>query len=205
MSELLNLNASSMAAVVMFGLCAAYTGCSRYAVTCGADTETTPAAMHHMQVIVEACDPLTAPAVIYDAGYSSDPSGRKLTSFVWSQETLGTMNPVLQALIDDLNSGTGDVSSKAQLKISQTTITQLGEGDYTLTVTVKAFLGQVATAKLTFSKQPSGAVPVVSIVGGQSQLFKVSEGLKVASYLQPTSVCGGKEVCLATSWILCNS
>lgn len=147
-----------------------------------------------LQVVVEACDPTTAPAVTYDASYSSDLSGHKLVSLVWAQESTGAINPVLDDLISQLNSRTGDVSTRTLLRIPQAAIAQLDDGSYTLTVTVVNFLNKAATARLTFNKQPSGAVPVVSIVGGQSQSFKVAEGIRVSSYLQASSVCGGKEV-----------
>lgn len=145
---------------------------------------------------MEACDPTTAPAVTFDAGYSSDPSGRKLTSLAWGQETSGVMNPMLDSIITEINSR-ADLTAMSQLKINQTTIATLDVGSYTLTVTVSSFLNQVATGKLTFRKEPSGAVPVVSIIGGSAQSFQIGDGLKVSSQLQPTSVCGGKEVRLA--------
>lgn len=148
------------------------------------------------QVVVAACDPTTAAPVTYDAGYSSDPSGRRLISLVWGQQAAqgALTDPALDDLINAVNFGGGNLAAKAQFKIPQQTLAQLSVGSYTLTITVKSFLGQVAMATLTFSKKPSGAVPVVSIIGGQSQVFKIAEGLKVGSNLQATSVCGGKEV-----------
>lgn len=101
------------------------------------------------------------------------------------------MNPVLDSVISSLNAQS---TVAARLVLTGNMTSQLDNADYTITVTVTTFLGQSSTARLTFTKKPSGAAPMVSIVGGSQQSFKIAQGINVGSVLDPTSVCAGKAV-----------
>lgn len=57
-----------------------------------------------VQAISEACDPSSKADAVFDATYSSDPSGRALTSFSWGQS--GKADPILQTIINAINAGT---------------------------------------------------------------------------------------------------
>lgn len=129
--------------------------------------------------------------MVFAASSSSDPSGRPLASIVWGQDG---SNPVLSAVINKANDAAGTAAGSYLLSLPQSSIIQLADGVYTLTVTVSSFLGQSATAKLSFSKVGPGVAPVVSIVGGTSQSFKIADGIKLAAVLDPKSVCGSKKV-----------
>lgn len=139
-------------------------------------------------MVSEPCDTSSATNTVFDASYSKDPSGRQLAGYAWSQS--GTVNPVLQALVDAANAGTG----ADRLVLPPSSITQLPNADYILAVTVTSYLGVANTASMTFSKTGAGTAPVVSIVGGQTQEFKLSEGIRVSSQLIAKSVCSGKQV-----------
>eukprot|EP00775_Hariotina_reticulata_P010860 gene10860-11014_t len=139
------------------------------------------------EVIAEACEISQGSPAVFDASYSYDPSGRPLASITWGGGDVA--NPVLSQVINSANA----INSN-RLLLPQSMIAQLPDGSYSLSVTVRSFLGQQHTALLTFNKTGSGAVPVISIVGGPSQQFKLSEGLNLASFLEPSSVCSGKMV-----------
>jgi len=80
------------------------------------------------------------------------------------------------------------------LTVPASSVAQLADGTYTLAVTVTNFLAQSATAKLSFSKVGPGTAPVISIVGGPTQSFKIADGVNMASALEATSVCAGRTV-----------
>lgn len=145
------------------------------------------------QVVAEACDTTSAAATVFDASFCSDPSGRALTSLTWGQDLAAGNNPVLAALINEVNKGVS-IRSKALLSLPAASVAQLGDGTYTLTVTVTNFLQQSATAKLSCKKVGPGTAPVISIVGGPAQSFKIADGVNLAAALEPTSVCAGKTV-----------
>lgn len=147
--------------------------------------------MYLLQAVVEACDPANTPSIIFDASSSSDPSGRPITTLTWGQE--GVINPALDEAITAVNAKP-DFATKRQLVLTGTAIAQLTDGLYTIVVKATNFLGRSATARLTFTKQPSGTAPMVTIVGGSEQSFKLSEGLSINSLLQAKSVCTGKTV-----------
>jgi hypothetical protein len=111
----------------------------------------------------------------------------------WGQDLAAGNNPVLAAVINDANKGV-TVKSRSLLSLPAASVALLTDGTYALTVTVSNFLGQSATAKLSFSKVGSGTAPVISIVGGPTQSFKIADGVNLASSLEPTSVCAGKTV-----------
>lgn len=148
-----------------------------------------------MQVVAEACDIASAADVVFDASFCSDPSGRELVSLEWGQDLAAGSNPVLAAVINEVNKR---ISLKARriLSIPGSSVAQLSDGAYTLTVKVVNFLGQSSTAKLLFSKVGPGTAPVISIVGGPVQSFKIADGINLASALEPTSVCAGRTVSL---------
>lgn len=145
----------------------------------------------YCQVVSEPCDASSALDVSFDASYSKDPSGRQLVSYTWSQS--GSMNPTLQGLIDEANNANAKHGA-TKLAISASGIQLLPNGDYTLVVAVMTFLGQTGVASVPFTKKGPGEAPSVSIVGGQQQDFKLSEGIRVSSQLLAKSVCAGKEV-----------
>lgn len=146
-----------------------------------------------LQVVAEACDTSSAAATVFDASFCSDPSGRELTSLEWGQDLAAGNNPVLAAVVNQANRG-GSVKARSLLSLPAATVAQLSDGTYTLTVKVTSFLGQSATAKLAFSKVGPGTAPVISVVGGSVQSFKIADGVNLASALEPTSVCAGKTV-----------
>jgi hypothetical protein len=146
-----------------------------------------------LQVVAEACDTSSATATVFDASFSSDPSGRELKSLEWGQDLAASSNPVLAAVINDVNKGL-TIKSRSLLSLPAASVALLTDGTYALTVTVSNFLGQSATAKLSFSKVGPGTAPVISIVGGPTQSFKIADGVNLASSLEPTSVCAGKTV-----------
>ena len=111
----------------------------------------------------------------------------------WGQDLSAGSNPVLAAVINDANKGT-TVKSRSLLSLPAASVALLSDGTYALTVRVTNFLGQTAAAKLSFSKVGPGTVPVISIVGGPTQSFKIADGVNLASALEPTSVCAGKTV-----------
>jgi hypothetical protein len=125
-------------------------------------------------VVAEACDATSAADVRFDASLSSDPSGRPLVSLTWGQDAAGAAaDPALAAVINRANEraaaspnphsnaggGAGGAGSGArpQLTLPQSSIEQLANGAYTLTVTAVTFLGTSATGRITFTKV--GAVP----------------------------------------------
>lgn len=55
-------------------------------------------------MVSEPCDISTASPVSFDASFSSDPSGRPLARYIWSQQQV---DPVLQAAIDAANAANG--------------------------------------------------------------------------------------------------
>lgn len=146
-----------------------------------------------LQVVAEACDTSSAAATVFDASFSSDPSGRELKSLEWGQDLATGSNPVLAAVINDVNKGL-TIKSRSLLSLPAASVALLTDGTYALTVSVTNFLGQSATAKLSFSKVGPGTAPVISIVGGPTQSFKIADGVNLASSLEPTSVCAGKTV-----------
>lgn len=146
-----------------------------------------------LQVVAESCDSASSAATVFDASFCSDPSGRELRSMEWGQDLSAGSNPVLAAVINDANKGT-TVKSRSLLSLPAASVALLSDGTYALTVRVTNFLGQTAAAKLSFSKVGPGTVPVISIVGGPTQSFKIADGVNLASALEPTSVCAGKTV-----------
>lgn len=146
-----------------------------------------------MQVVAAACDPASAAPTVFDASFSLDPSGRELVSLEWGQDLAAGSNPVLAFAIANVNSES-TVKAKSILSLPAAIVDQLADGTYTLTVTVTNFLGRSATEKLVFAKVGSGTAPVVSIIGGTAQSFRIADGVKLASFLEPTSVCAGKTV-----------
>jgi hypothetical protein len=111
----------------------------------------------------------------------------------WGQDLAAGSNPVLAFVISKVNSK-ATVKAKSLLSLPASTLDQLADGTYTLTVTVNNFLGRSATDKLVFTKVGPGTAPVISIIGGTAQSFKIADGVNLASYLEPTSVCAGKTV-----------
>jgi hypothetical protein len=146
-----------------------------------------------MQVVAEACDTSSAAATVFDASFCSDPSGRELTTLEWGQDLAAGNNPVLATIVNQVNKG-GSVKARSLLSLPAATVAQLSDGSYALIVKVTNFLGQSAAAKLSFSKVGPGAAPVISVVGGSTQSFKIADGVNLASALEPTSVCAGKTV-----------
>lgn len=146
-----------------------------------------------VQVVAEACDTSSAAATVFDASFCSDPSGRELRSLEWGQDLAAGSNPVLAAVVNEVNRGT-DVKARRLLSLPASSVALLSDGTYTLTVAVTNFLGQSATAKLSFNKVGPGTAPVISIVGGPTQSFRIADGVNLASALEPTSVCAGKTV-----------
>lgn len=65
---------------------------------------------------------------------------------------------------------------------------------YTLQLVVTNFLDISSTASVIFSKVAAGEAPVVSIVGGPTQSFKISQGVRLSTLLSADSVCAGKKV-----------
>jgi len=111
----------------------------------------------------------------------------------WGQDLAAGTNPVLAATINAVNSRAA-VKDKRLLSIPASSVALLQDGVYTLTIKVSNFLGQSATAQHRFTKVGPGTAPVVSIVGGPLQSFKIADGINLASALEPTSVCAGKTV-----------
>jgi hypothetical protein len=146
-----------------------------------------------MQVVAEACDTSSAAATVFDASFCFDPSGRELTTLEWGQGLGAGNNPVLATFVNQVNKG-GSVKARSLLSLPAATVAQLSDGSYALTVKVTNFLGQSAAAKLSFSKVGPGTAPVISVVGGSAQSFKIADGVNLASALEPTSVCAGKTV-----------
>lgn len=145
------------------------------------------------QVVAEACDPSSSADTVFDASFCADPSGRELQSLEWGQDLSAGSNPVLAAMVNAVNNR-GSFKAKSLLSLPASSVAQLADGTYTLTVKVSSFLGQSATAKLAFKKVGPGTAPVISIVGGPTQSFKIADGVNLASALEPTSVCAGKVV-----------
>lgn len=148
-----------------------------------------------LQVVAEACDTTSAAATVFDASFCFDPSGRELKSLEWGQDLAAGNNPVLAAVVNEVNKG-ASLKARSLLSLPAASVAQLADGTYTLTVSVTNFLGQSATAKLAFKKVGPGTAPVISIIGGPTQSFKIADGVNLASALEPTSVCVGKTVSL---------
>lgn len=146
-----------------------------------------------MQVVAEACDIASAADVVFDSSFSGDPSGRELVTLEWGQDLAAGSNPVLAATINEVNSRAA-LKAKRLLSIPAGSVALLQDGVYTLTIKVSNFLGQSATAQHRFTKVGPGTAPVISIVGGPLQSFKIADGINLASALEPTSVCAGKTV-----------
>lgn len=146
-----------------------------------------------LQVVAEACDTASAADTIFDASFSSDASGRELNSLEWSQDLAAGSNPVLAALVNEVNQRS-TVKAKVVLTVPAASVAQLADGTYTLAVTVTNFLAQSATAKLSFSQVGPGTAPVISIVGGPTQSFKIAAEVNLASALEANSVCAGRTV-----------
>jgi hypothetical protein len=73
----------------------------------------------------------------------------------------------------------------------------MAAGAYTVEARVTSFLGASDTASLTFEKVGPGEAPVVSVIGENTQEFKIADGVKVSAQLVATSVCAGKRVSAA--------
>lgn len=83
-----------------------------------------------------------------------------------------------------------------RLVIPAVGLPNMAAGTYTIEVKVTSFLGASDTASLTFEKVGPGEAPVVSVMGENTQEFKIADGVKVSAQLLATSVCSGKKVSL---------
>jgi hypothetical protein len=146
-----------------------------------------------VQLVAAACDASTAAPTEFDASISFDPSGRDLVSLEWGQDLAAGSNPVLASVINEVNSQP-TVKARSILSLPASSVDQLADGTCTLTVTVTNFLGRSATVPLVFTKVGPGTAPVISIVGGTAQSFRIADGVNLASFLEPTSVCAGRTV-----------
>jgi hypothetical protein len=86
------------------------------------------------------------------------------------------------------------ILSPCRLVIPAVGLPNMAAGTYTIEVKVMSFLGASDTAALTFEKFGPGEAPVVSVIGENTQEFKIADGVKVAAQLLATSVCPGKKV-----------
>jgi hypothetical protein len=123
--------------------------------------------------------------VVFD-GLSRDGSGRPLKKLVWSQDAADV---VLSAAIDAANS-----QNSTRVVIPGSQISQISSGPHTITLTATNYLDKSVSGSITFTKQASGVVPVVSVLGGRSQDFKVAQGISISSTLVAASVCARKTV-----------
>lgn len=154
------------------------------------------------QVVAEPCDAAgTATATIFDASFSSDPSGRELQQLEWAQESATVMNPVLSEAINAANL-CAKFTDKSTLRLTPAAVAQLTDGAYTLTVKVTSFLGSSSTANHVFRKVARGTyTPVVSIIKGPVQSFRIADGVKLDATVEPSSVCAGQTVsCTYCFW-----
>eukprot|EP00882_Tetradesmus_deserticola_P021985 GHRQ01023850.1.p1 GENE.GHRQ01023850.1~~GHRQ01023850.1.p1 ORF type:complete len:145 (+),score=39.80 GHRQ01023850.1:409-843(+) len=81
-----------------------------------------------------------------------------------------------------------------RLVIPAASLPNMAAGTYTIEVRVTSFMGAADTTTLVFEKVGPGEAPVVSVIGGNTQEFKIAEGAKVSAQLLATSVCSGKKV-----------
>lgn len=130
----------------------------------------------------------TAADVIFDGSFSADGMGRPLTKYVWDQPS--TSDVVLSAAISAANA-----ANSPRLVIPGASLVKLPVNlPYTLRLTVTNFLSITASGQTTFTKLPSGALPVVTVLGGLQQSFTLAGGIKVSAQLLPSSVCSNKQV-----------
>lgn len=138
-----------------------------------------------MQDVPAPCDVSMAADVVFD-GLSRDGSGRPLKKLVWSQYAADV---VLSAAIDAANS-----QGSTRVVIPGSQISQISSGPHTITLTATNYLDKSVSGSITFTKQASGFAPVVSVLGGRSQDFKVAQGISISSTLVAASVCAQKTV-----------
>jgi hypothetical protein len=84
--------------------------------------------------------------------------------------------------------------AQSKLVIPASSLGDLPDGTYSLTVTAYSWLGTSTSTTYSFTKRGPGEVPSVSVAGGDRQSFLISSLMKIATVLAPKSVCKGKQV-----------
>jgi hypothetical protein len=143
-----------------------------------------------MQNVPAPCDESTATDVTFDGRASRDSSGRPFKKLVWSQDSADV---ILSAAIDTANSAANGAGSP-QLVIPGASIAQISSGVHTIKLVATNYLDVSGEDTVTFTKQQSGATPVVSVLGGSTQKFKVAKGISITSQLVAASVCSSQMV-----------
>jgi hypothetical protein len=73
--------------------------------------------------------------------------------------------------------------------------TNFPAGSYEVKVAVTNWLGRTQeSSAVQFTVEQACSAPVLSVIGGNSQTFLISQGIKLDSLLDASSVCPGKEV-----------
>jgi len=91
-------------------------------------------------------------------------------------------------------------SNSAQLILSGTEISALPAGSYVLRAEATNFVRQPSSLKYDFKKQRQVEVkaPAVSILGGKTQTFVISKGIRVTSALIESSLCNRS---VSSAWL----
>ena len=83
---------------------------------------------------------------------------------------------------------------QARLVIPSSSLAEIPDGSYEISVTVYNWLRVSATDSITFTKLGPGETPSIDFTRGQQQAFRLNEQLKVETKLEAKSVCRGKRV-----------
>ena len=140
-----------------------------------------------------ACSGSAGTTVTFDGSASPVSQGRPLTQYVWAAtRTGGTISLGLSAAIVAANQATA-LGTQSRLSLSPTVVAALNADTYTITLTVTNWLAQSASTSITVTKA-AAPVPVVSIIGGSTQSFMPSNGLRLSAQVDKSSVCAGSQV-----------
>lgn len=138
-----------------------------------------------LQDVPAPCGNSTAADIVVK-GDISPHNARPVSKLVWSQDG---DDLVLSAAVHAANSA-GSMS----LIIPGNKITSISSGAHTIRLVATNHLNVSGQGELTFTKRDSGATPVVSVLGGPTQTFRVAQGISVSSQLLAASVCSQKTV-----------
>jgi hypothetical protein len=139
-----------------------------------------------LQDVPAPCDGFRAADVTFRGGVTMFNSDRSLKMVAWSQDGDGT---ALNASINAANS-----AGSTTLVIPGNRIAQISSGTHTIILKATNYLNVTEQAAVTFTKRASGATPVVSVLGGPTQTFRIAQGVAISSQLVAASVCASKTV-----------
>eukprot|EP00775_Hariotina_reticulata_P012979 gene12979-13108_t len=150
------------------------------------------------KVITLAATAEAATDVVIDASRTFDPTGRPLTNVTWASISDPASSSGWDQLLDTVNA-LSDVQKRLKLTIPASLLSSptanFPSGVYTFKLTVTNWLGRLQeSAPVSFTVEAACTAPVLSIIGGNSQSFLISQGIKLDSLLVASSVCPGKEV-----------